>query len=1019
MGRSIEIPLNNSEEVLVVGVDDLLTTEEFPLINILRSEAVPLRLYLEFSREYFPQGCYKEFEDLLRAGVEVGLAAGPQSRDPDFLHVLTELALYYIEIASGGLKLKPEQRPQMSQTDLLDRATEYINRAEQINSRDLWTIIAKGIMMAGNLLLAKNQLDHALRQYKVASEMSPRNLNALLGMATVYSRKLDFKSALSFYQKALVADPNGKPDVRVAIGICYQNLAMFGHAQAAFERALEINPNNDEALCCLAIMEWNTARLESNTPLLASATKRINQAFLCNNRNPVTLLLLAERAFARRDHTKVRNNVYSLTNTLASQVEALAKTAIQCSDSGKLHSTAYELIARSFHAIRDFTEAHEYYLKAKELDPTSLTVLFGLGQTYIFAGENQKGIECLETVLARDPENIEVAQKLGSVCAMSSATYDQSLEHFKRVDTLTQKFQGTKTESTDFELASIPDPEVLIEAAKVYEGKDTKVALKALNRACDLYKTRQSVPPVELLNNIAVLTHREVSSAGEWENVGKLYDTAMDQAESGSARELSVTIRYNMARMYEQAGNGVKAEALYRQILDVHPSHLESIARIGMMRHNDGDYAAARAEFSKIADFDKRTQLILSGFSFLDDQSHKNNLRDARKSFEEVLQKFDKHDQVALTEIGNIYIILAKVDPKNREVHLKRALEFFDKSLRLDSRNVHSATGVGIVLAELGKFAQAQQVFTEVSQGTASLPILSINLAHVMVEAGNPRNAIPYYERVLKKSFESNVYVLQSLSRAYYIIAKTERDPTFMAVRIEPTKLALLYDIALVKQQYAQVLNDQPVDKRTRGQLEKAITGLDFSQKLFTFLGAKDGQSNLGYDIKQAKERASYCKEVLRISEKKIHETEVLERQREERIEAIKQEKLAKERQREEEQRIARENEQRKKEEVEKRRREIMQKVQEDNLRSREAEMEEMQREARKARDAMDVDKSDDEPGTEEKPKRKRSGGEKKAEKKRKKETTTDDEDEEITTGRVGKASNLSKAIIESDDEDY
>lgn len=50
--------------------------------------------------------------------------------------------------------------------------------------------------------------------------------------------------------------------------------------------------------------------------------------------------------------------------------------------------------------------------------------------------------------------------------------------------------------------------------------------------------------------------------------------------------------------------------------------------------------------------------------------------------------------------------------------------------------------------------------------------------------------------------------------------------------------------------------------------------------------------SNLGYDIKQAKDRADYCKDVKRVSDKKIHETEVLEKQRAERLQAIKEEQM-------------------------------------------------------------------------------------------------------------------------------
>ncbi|KAJ3118807.1 hypothetical protein HDU96_008531 [Phlyctochytrium bullatum] len=51
MGRTIEIPIKNSEEVIVVDVDEVANNEHesATIINILSGEAAPLRLYLEFA----------------------------------------------------------------------------------------------------------------------------------------------------------------------------------------------------------------------------------------------------------------------------------------------------------------------------------------------------------------------------------------------------------------------------------------------------------------------------------------------------------------------------------------------------------------------------------------------------------------------------------------------------------------------------------------------------------------------------------------------------------------------------------------------------------------------------------------------------------------------------------------------------------------------------------------------------------------------------------------------------------
>jgi RNA polymerase-associated protein CTR9 len=108
----------------------------------------------------------------------------------------------------------------------------------------------------------------------------------------------------------------------------------------------------------------------------------------------------------------------------------------------------------------------------------------------------------------------------------------------------------------------------------------------------------------------------------------------------------------------------------------------------------------------------------------------------------------------------------------------------------------------------------------------------------------------------------------------------------------------LFFDIALLKQQYAQVLNEQPIEKRPSLLLKQAAAGLETSRLMFSALGEMVSSSSLGYDVKHAKERANYCKDVKRVADKKIHETEVLEKQTEERLEAIRMQQ----RKREEEQ---------------------------------------------------------------------------------------------------------------------
>lgn len=127
-------------------------------------------------------------------------------------------------------------------------------------------------------------------------------------------------------------------------------------------------------------------------------------------------------------------------------------------------------------------------------------------------------------------------------------------------------------------------------------------------------------------------------------------------------------------------------------------------------------------------------------------------------------------------------------------------------------------------------------------QGSSTnlIPNATLNLAHVLTELRLPRQAVALYESVSKKHFQSrNPYVLQCVARAYYIIAKSEKDFDAiksslryiqMATHIDPTDLSFYFDIALIKQQFAHILNDQPAENRPMELLEKAKSGLEVSK---------------------------------------------------------------------------------------------------------------------------------------------------------------------------------------------
>ncbi|KAH6560980.1 hypothetical protein BASA62_010143 [Batrachochytrium salamandrivorans] len=370
----------------------------------------------------------------------------------------------------------------------------------------------------------------------------------------------------------------------------------------------------------------------------------------------------------------------------------------------------------------------------------------------------------------------------------------------------------------------------------------------------------------------------------------------------------------------------------------------------------------------------------------------------------------------------------ARKDTLQTDIHLKRAAEFFNKSLQHDLYNIFAANGIAIAFAELGKLDTAHEILTQIQETTSANTNVTFNLAHVLTEMGNPYAAIPLYESVKRREQSADIDVIKSLARAHYVVAKTEKLPDAMAIvadrlseacALRPKDLSLKFNLALAKQQYAQILNDQLKEKRPLASLRNAVIGLDLSESIFNELSKHKPSSRLGYDVEQAKERANYSKgREMRLAEIRAKRNEVMEQ-----------------RKRDEEKREL--DERLRQEELDRKRRELNILVQEENEKMRiSIELDK----ARPTRRRADLDEGDNDEddlplGSDAEGNSQKSGKIKQKRKRKEKTKPTDepapvsnspsarssDEDEDVQVKRAkqsGIRSKLSAAVIGESDDD-
>ena len=352
-------------------------------------------------------------------------------------------------------------------------------------------------------------------------------------------------------------------------------------------------------------------------------------------------------------------------------------------------------------------------------------------------------------------------------------------------------------------------------------------------------------------------------------------------------------------------------------------------------------------------------------------QTHleKKQYKSARKAYEKVLRELDKHDIYALCGTGNLCLRFALDDPNQRAVHTKRAVEFFGIALRSQPNCIPAAAGIAIAYAQSGHSQEAIEIFNQIQGSATSDRDVVLNTAHLLVILDKVPSAISLYESLLKKAEKPDPVVLSALARGHFILGRTNLDPVSMKKAREYVEKALeaapgdqihLFNLALVKQLSAQVLNQQPAERRhlrSIAALQEAFKDLEESEEIFNQLAEEKGH---GYNPDQARQRAKFSSDLRRVTEKKIHEAETLERLREEKLAEMKlkqEEAERKAREEEEEERLRREQ---REAEIEMKRKEIQEKVREENEKMRIAIENEQTRERKRKEQSESEDETEE-----------------------------------------------------------
>lgn len=762
----IQIPLQNEKTVHVFRED--MEQNVDGVLQLLKVEVPALSVWANFATQYFQLGNDEAALNVLSEADKVAVDRSSDSKGKALL--LIARGSYHTE---QYRKSKEESKSAEIVDDHFNKANDCFRQATTLMQDEIQSLeedsemiwVAKGYLA---LFSSKNNNRTAREAFNAAMDVTQnKSYAANLGLGNIHFLQGDFKAAARSYAKVLKLYPQCSPDVRVCLGHSYLKMKNLELAQKCYERALELDPTNSEALTSLAMMKMSNEKDGRDPNVVKSNVTALFNAHCHNPNSAVTLNGLAFHFFNKMRYNKV--------------IE-LCSRSVERTSSDSIKGRAYLLMARTYHKEQNFEQATKFYKLARNCFKGNDELLFdpalfmGLGQMALHNNDLKTALNYFEKGLAKNPNCKELLLVLGTLYAKNPK--------LKKTQAAIKYLQKV------IELDNV-DYEARLELGNLYRSMSTdstkKEALKLYKRSIKaMTEVHGKHPKPGLINNIAILYQK----LGDMENAKKEFikalklskeahnnnggvsngkdnttsngDTSDDQAADDATlnkylqgdylyEKNNITITFNVALYLTASGDRDTAERLHLGIVEKFPGYGESYICLGQMYRERDMNDKAIGYFTKAMNSYEEATANKAVNILANIRLEAGDVDGAKKLFSSLQQKSGKRDIYAQLSLANIEFQAAmENEGRKRQDHLNFALKIYKRILQKDDSNIYAANGIGMVLAERGHLTFARDIFTKVRDAAFDVPDPTINLAKVQIQLKKIPAAIQLFQTCIQ-----------------------------------------------------------------------------------------------------------------------------------------------------------------------------------------------------------------------------------------------------------------------------
>ncbi|KAK9464773.1 hypothetical protein V1512DRAFT_229890 [Lipomyces arxii] len=857
----IDIPLRDDQEVVTLNLDTDLPDDPTELCDLLENEDAGRQFWLAISTAYSKLGKIEEAIEVIMRGLTAPVVVKGTEMDKTPFHTcLTWLYLKQVREAPKHAHSTSIADSSIKTSDsFLQAATSELNVAFQMYSSWPVNILARGVFFLLQPLKA-DSLDNALQAFdntiKVVSEP---NLFAFLGRARVLYSKENYKGALKLYQQVLVARPDMKPDPRIGIGLCFWKLGFKDDAKMAWDRTLELDPDNTPANALIGLYYQDKAYQNVAAPefveLYGTALKYTQKAYkLGGQKVALAGIGLASYLFSKKVQMET--------------VIKLCERVIDYTDVPAITSDAYFWIARAYHYQENYERAMTNYQWARNAKADNVSAKVGMGQIQIINKDLTEAKLTFEKVIQDHPKCAEAMLLLGylyaseythraatAVVGSGNTAAEKTLASEKtKAKNLLERYLKLVESPTGLSATEI-DAHILL--SRLYEDESIDQAMASLQPAMGMQQSLYGAASPRVLNNMGVLKYQK----GQFDQAAGFIQSAIEQLATATVDDeqkesLIVTLTYNLGRLQEQIGRIDDAKSAYAKVEVLMPGYVDARLRLcylALKDSEDGGSTTPEEAMKKMQELIETESgnlevRALHGWYLHQHQRKRpppKNINEdiEQRHYKHTLLYYDKYDIYSLTAMANIHLAAARemrpaseADADKRKRAYERAVELFDKCLQLDGNNAYAAQGIAIALAEEKKYNIAAGIFGKIRETLNDVSPF-INLGHCLTEMKNYSRAIECYEIALDR-FQGgrNVQTMMCLGRAWLQrgidemsleAVKTALSWSLKALALSPLNVALKFNVAFCQFQIAEVVRRMPMTARKISDIEAAASGLE------------------------------------------------------------------------------------------------------------------------------------------------------------------------------------------------